>query len=367
MNPEYIKTMYRHDFSSFVDFSFRILNPDTDYQDSPSMHVVAEALLKASRGEIKRLIINLPPRTLKSHCASIAFPAWILGRDPNKKILCLHGGNTLGPSLHDACHKLMAGPRYRELFPNLAMTAMPGQIKTGSGGGRQHLPIMGNLTGLGADIIIIDDPISALHAQDDAERQRLHDQIDQNIVQRLNDKGSGVIILIMQRLHEHDLTAYLMAKKEGWHLVDMPAIALKDEEWPLSHGRTYRRKKGELLNPTRESSEQLIEILHAIGSYNFSYQYLQGQYKPRFGKSGERTQWVTPYRHGEFYDTRVRGRGYCYFLTLYEVDFIIDRLFGTGEETAWFDNMRTRMTTEEFEVFGQWLSENHKFETHHID
>jgi hypothetical protein len=347
---EDIKTMYRHDFDSFADFAFRELHLHVDYQHNWHMSALAEVLTRVSNGEIKRLIINLPPRTLKSHFVSVAFPAWLLGRDPNKKILCLHGSITLGQSLHGDCQELMTSPRYREIFSQTAVEAAPGQIKTGAGGGRQHMPIMGRLTGLGADIVILDDPISALDAQDDAERQRLHDQFDQNVVQRLNDKNTGTVIVVMQRLHENDLSTYLMAKNEDWHLVSMPAIAFEDETWTLPHGKTHIRRKGEALHEVRESREQLIETMHAVGGYAFSYQYLQGRYKPRFGIAGKGCIYTTRFQKGVYYKGDSESQIIFGFVHYLETDFILGQVFGIGYDMrAWLDNMRTRMTREEFE------------------
>ncbi len=110
----------------------------------------------------------------------------------------------------------------------------------------------------------------------------------------INDKKNGAIVLVMQRLHEDDLTAHLLAKDEGWVHLNLPAIAMQDEIWNLPYGQTYLRKKGEALHEARESREQLVGILKAIGGHPFSYQYLQGAYKPRFGDTGHGCIWLRP-------------------------------------------------------------------------
>jgi hypothetical protein len=207
MNVEAIKNMYRHDLGSFIRFSHQILNPYSPYLDNWHLHVLARALEKISSGEITRLIINVPPRMGKSHCASVAFPAWFLGRNPTQKIICLNGSKTLSQDLHESCATLMSSRRYKALFEHLRLKSESGCLFTGHGGYRLSMLVEAKMTGLGGNIIIIDDPIDALRAQDDTNRSRVNEQFDQNILQRLNDKKTGAIILVMQRVHENDLTA----------------------------------------------------------------------------------------------------------------------------------------------------------------
>lgn len=348
MKTEAIKNMYRHDLSSFVRFSHQVLNPRASYLNNWHIEVLAHVLEKVSRGEITRLIINVPPRMGKSLCTSVAFPGWILGRDPTKRIICLSGGKTLGQDLHDSCAALMSSRRYKALFEYQRLKLEPGRLLTGHGGYRLYMPVEAKMTGLGGDLIIMDDPIDALRAQDDAERNRLNDQFDQNIVQRLNDKKTGAIILVMHRVHENDLTNYLLAKSEGWVHINMPAITFEDETWQLPHGRIHVRKKFEALHPARESVEQLESILSSVGGYAFAYQYLQGLYKPHFGKEGEGCLWVTPYREGEFYDARTATNTVTGFFKFKEADLILPRVFGIGED-PYPPNMRHNMTEKEWE------------------
>lgn len=347
MNSEDIKDLYRHDFGCFIRCAFGILHPHTPLQDNWHIDLIANYLKLVSDGNIKRLIINMPPRMLKSECVSIAWPAWVLGRDPFKKILCLHASNALGRDLDEVCHELMQSARYRALFPSMRTNLKKNKICTSFGGHRQFMQINGRLTGLGADIVIIDDPISTDDAHDEKARQKLHQQFDDNILQRLNNKKDGAIVLVMQRVHEDDLTAHLLAKDEGWVLLDLPAIALKNEMWELPYGRTYQRQKGEALHVDRESSEDLQNILKSVGGHAFSYQYLQGAYLPRFGEEGHGCVFLTPYREGEVWDAQAsppRPHGfYCFD----EINFILPKVFGIGED-PYPANMRTTLTVEEW-------------------
>lgn len=347
MSTEIIKNMYRHDLSSFTGFSHQVLNPHAPYLDNWHMQVMADVLTKVSRGEITRLIINLPPRMGKSLCASVAFPAWMLGRDPTRKIICLTGGKTLGQELHAASSTLMGSRRYRSLFPHLRPTDVGDRIYTGHGGYRLSMNIEARMTGLGGNIIIMDDPIDALRAQDKSDRERLNEQFDQNILQRLNNKKTDAIILVMQRVHENDLTAYLLSKNEEWVHVNMPAIALQDEVWDLPHGRKYMRGRCEALHTARETAPQLVRILRSVGGYAFAYQYLQGLYKPVFGENGEGGIYVTPFREGQLWDAVTMGSSSGIFVRYKEERFILPRVFGIGEDPAPPD-MRTTPTIEEW-------------------
>lgn len=336
----------RYDLISFTRFAFDILHYHEEYHHNWHIDVLAQALMQVSEGKIKRLIINMPPRTLKSHCISIAWVAYMLGRDPRQKFLCLHASNALGRDLDEACHELMQSPRYRALFPSTRITLKKNKISTSFGGHRQFMPTNGRLTGLGADFVIIDDPISTADARDPKARLLLHQQFDDNVSQRLNNTD-GRIVVVMQRLHEDDLTAHLLAKDEGWVHLDLSAIALQDETWDLPYGRTHHRSKGDVLHAGRKSLEQLLDILKSVGGYPFSQQYLQGQYKSRFGEEGEGSVFLTPYREGEEWDLRTSLPRLHGFYHYDEIDFIRPKVFGIGED-PYPKNMRSMLTDDEW-------------------
>ena len=349
MKIEDIQNLYRHDFGSFIQCAFGILNPHVQFQDNWHIQLMANYLKQVSDGKIKRLIINMPPRMLKSECVSVAWPAWELGRNPHKKILCLHASNALGRDLDEACFELMASRRYRSLFPSTIIKSEANRLMTSFKGRRQFMPIMGRLTGLGSDIIIIDDPMSSTEARNMHERQSLNDQFDDNILQRLNDKTNGAIVLVMQRLHEEDLTSHLLAKDEGWVHLNLPAIAVQDEIWELPYGQKYQRAKGEALHEARESREQLLGILKALGGYPFSYQYLQGAYKPHFGEEGYGSIWLTPQREGVFWDARTSPQRPFGFYDLKEEDLILPKVFNIGYDPHPPD-MRDGLSPEELKI-----------------
>jgi len=299
ITPEDMQKLYKHDFCSFTQFAFNELNPHIKYTHNWHINVIAEALAKVESGAIKRLIINLPPRMLKSHCASISFPAWVLGRDPTKNILCITGSNDLGSDLEDNFYRLVKSNRYRALFSQIAYSQSSRRISTQFGGFRKSACMETSLTGVGADVVIIDDPISTSKAMDESERKNVNLTFDQNIYQRLNDKHDGAIIIVMQRLHENDLCGHILQKSSDWHHINLPAFAVEDEEWILSSGKMIKRKKWDALHPERESYQELVNLRYKIGAHAFAYQFLQGQMKPAFGAIHVPKKY---YSHDEWYE-----------------------------------------------------------------
>ena len=114
-----IRHMYQSDPSSFFALAFRLLHPGVDYRSHWSTKVLGEALARCYRRETQRLIVNMPPRSLKSVCASVAFPAWILAVRPETKIFCFAGHRGLADDHHALTRTLMSHPKYRALFPHV--------------------------------------------------------------------------------------------------------------------------------------------------------------------------------------------------------------------------------------------------------
>jgi len=133
------------------------------------------------------------------------------------------------------------------------------------------------LTGRGADIILIDDPLKPEEALSEAQRKAANEWYDHTLYSRLNDKRHGAIVIIMQRLHEDELVGHVLAQ-EGWEVLSFPAIAEADEVHRIETiwgAQCFRRRQGEALHPDREPLETLDRIRRTIGEYNFAGQYQQ--------------------------------------------------------------------------------------------
>jgi hypothetical protein len=236
---------------------------------------IAHQLMRVHCGESRRLLINQPPRSLKSICVSIAYVAWLLGHDPTRRVIVVSYSSDFAAELHRQFRMVIAAPWYAEVFPELRFAKETGlELVTSQSGSRYATSVGGTLTGRGADLIIVDDPLNANELHSETARKRVIDWYGGSLVSRLNDKHKGPIIVVMQRLHEDDLAGHLL-RQGGWKHLNMPAIALVDETVELGHGRTHVRRSGDILHPERESQHALETIKAEVGSLLFSAQYQQ--------------------------------------------------------------------------------------------
>jgi predicted phage terminase large subunit-like protein len=269
----------RADFHSFLVRCFAELNSGASFLPSWHLEVMAARLQAVREGRIRRLIINIPPRHLKSLAASIALPAWLLGHDPALAIINVTYGQELSDKFARDCRAVMAAPWYQRLFPTRLISARASlqELVTTTGGFRMATSVGGVLTGRGADVILIDDPLKPSDATSESRRLAGNEWFDGTLYSRLNDKTKGAIVIVMQRLHEDDLVGHVL-KREGWQIVSFPAVAEADEvhvvETPFGK-RDFCRMVGEALHPERESLETLAHIRSTIGEYNFAGQYQQ--------------------------------------------------------------------------------------------
>lgn len=287
MNPktDVVKYLCQTRLDCFTRMAFNWIYPNHPYKHNWAMEVIGNALTRCHKGEVRRLIINLPPRYLKSFYASVAFPAWVLAHKPEAKIMCVSGSRGLAEEHRTLTCRLMSHPGYRAVFPHVRISESGQTIRLPHGGSRSaHVASpSGGITGRGADIIIIDDPLSASHAGDDNRRGQINHWYSQNIYQRLNDKANGVVIVVMQRLHVDDLTGHLL-KQDGWEHLNLPAIATEDERYPRLYGDRIIRRQGEALHPGLESRDQLRQIIPGLGAAQFTSQYQQDPYPPGKGR-----------------------------------------------------------------------------------
>jgi predicted phage terminase large subunit-like protein len=295
---EEYECVLRRDLMSFVERSFYELNAQAKFLNSPHIEVLVSKLESCRRGKIRRLIINLPPRSLKSHAASVVFPAWLLGHDPSTQIICSSYGQDLADKHARDCRTLMGSTFYRRLFPNTHLALEKQSVNefvTTAQGFRMSTSVGGVLTGRGADVIILDDPLKPDEALSETRRNAVNEWYDNTLLTRLNNKQTGVIIIVMQRLHQDDLVGHGMAQ-EDWEVLSFPAIAEEDEmyviESPLGR-RRWQRKTGDALQPERESLVTLAQMRQTIGEYNFASQYQQNPMP--LGGTIVKTEWFKYY------------------------------------------------------------------------
>lgn len=289
-----LERLQRHDFVSFLIGAFPQIHGGSCMQPNWHHEAIAYQLGRVHAGETRRLLITLPPRGLKSVMISVAWVAWCLGQDPTLRFVCVTYSQELSLKHARDCRTLMQTNWYRRLFPGtiISVRSAVHDFETTRHGGRLATSVAGTLTGRGGDIIIVDDPINPKDANSTTVRDGVNDWYSSTLVSRLNDKTSGAMITVMQRLHQYDPVGMLL-ESGGWDHLSLPAIAPEDASIPLPRGRAYQRRAGHVLHPAREPLSALLEIKRQQGSDYFAAQYLQDPV-PAAGKV-VKAEWLRTY------------------------------------------------------------------------
>ena len=268
-----LHAILKSQLSLFIEKVFHTLSPGVPYHHNWHIDAIANALMRCYHLEEHRLVITQPPRSLKSICTSVAFVAWALGLNPSLSFICVSYSQDLALDLAHKFRVIVNSEWYRALFPNVQfIKETEAYCITTLGGGRLATSIGGTLTGRGADTIIIDDPLKAEDAHSEVTRKRVLTWYTDTLLSRFNDPINGVLILVMQRLHEEDLAG---AVATDWAHLDLPAEAIEDQIVPIGPNRFYHRKAGTLLHPERMSQAYLEDVKKEIGSLVYSAQYQQ--------------------------------------------------------------------------------------------
>src|ERR1700677_3195365 len=183
-----LDAILRGNLYSFIRKVFMTLNPSALYRDNWHIQAIAWHLEQVRLGRITRLIITMPPRSLKSISASVAFPAFVHGKDPTKNILCVSYGQDLAAKLQNDYRAVLGAPWYNRIFPGTRIGPSKdseSEVMLTARGTRFATSIGGALTGRGADIILIDDPLKASDANSDVKRNAVNDWYGQTLASRL--------------------------------------------------------------------------------------------------------------------------------------------------------------------------------------
>ena len=192
--------------------------------------IYAEKLQAVADGKIKRLIVNMPPRHTKSEFASYLFPTWLMGRDPTKKIIQATHTAELAVGFGRKVKNLIDSEDFRDVFPDVSLASdakASGRWSTNKKGEYYAVGVGGALAGRGADLAIIDDPVSEQDALSATALDHIYDWYTSGPRQRL--QPGGAIIIVMTRWSIRDLTAKVLAKQsekgaDKWDIVEFPAI-----------------------------------------------------------------------------------------------------------------------------------------------
>ena len=234
----------------------------------PHLQMIDRELVRASSREITKIMVNLPPRHGKSELISKYFPAWYLGNFPDQRVILTsynsHFACMWGRQVRDILK--LYGKDYFDIGISPTARAVDSFAIADAMGGMDSVGAGGSLTGRGADLMIIDDPVkSDKEANSKLIRENLWDWYRSTAFTRL--EPNGIIVMIMTRWHEDDICGRILAEEDDWNLIKLPAIA--EENDPLG------RAPGTALWEERFNLDALIMKRKVSGIYWFSAMYQQ--------------------------------------------------------------------------------------------
>ena len=266
-------------FAFYRDIAWPAVEGNRQFLDNWHLHVLAEHLEAVSRGDIRRLVINVPFRTSKSILTSVAWPAWSWIRSPGKQWLC--GSYAEHLAVRDAVkmRRVVTSPLFQKYWGDkFSMSTDQNQkqkFENDVGGYRQAFGITAGVMGSGGDILLLDDPQDRDGANSDAERESTITTFSEGVVTRLNDPKTSPIVLIMQRLHQNDLSGFVLKDPEWEHLM-LPMRYESGRRCKTSLGYADQRTvEGDLLWPERFPEETVASLERTLGNYGAAGQLAQ--------------------------------------------------------------------------------------------
>jgi predicted phage terminase large subunit-like protein len=244
------KELIQTKFLAFAMKAFVSLNKGRSLGQDKYLELLAERLTRVAKGETKRLVVSMPPRHGKTFMGSICLSAWILAHNPSAKIIILTYGQDLADKIAYAVRDILRSEWYQQAFHTRVQKdrAKLMDFVTTDGGGVRSLSIEGGVTGLGADFIIIDDPVQIKDCDNTKRLERVNELFDDEIQTRLDHPKKGCIVVIAHRISEGDLPGHVL-KKGGWKQLKLPLIAQRARRYELEGGDVWDRKRDELLRP----------------------------------------------------------------------------------------------------------------------
>ena len=274
--------LYRTSFSAFVCAAFRALYPRMPF--IPNWHIDAvcyEVERMVTGVSSNRLVVNLPPRTLKTFILSVCLPAWLLGRNPGERIVCASYSRDLADKFSRDCRALMESNYYKRLFPHTRLNpkkVTEGEFETTQRGYRLATSVGATLTGRGGRVLIIDDPLKGDDANSQVALDGANEWFRNTASSRLDSLTDCLIFVTMQRLHQNDLSGMLI--EQGWPCLAIPMIAQEPANFLIGKDIFYHRAAGEALQPNRDSLDAIQERRRQVGGRIWAAQYQQNPIPP---------------------------------------------------------------------------------------
>jgi len=267
----------KRSFYHFVKKAWFIVEPATEFVDNWHIKLICEYLEACVRGEVRNLIINIPPRHMKSLLVNVFFPAWVWTFAPEKKFLFSSYAEDIAIRDSVNCRKIIQSDWYR-LRWKMELSSSQNQkskFENTKSGYRLSIGVGGGATGEGGDFIVVDDPIKAKDAYSDSIRDGVNEWWSNTMSTRLNNPKTGVRIVIMQRLHENDLTGYLLKGKEKYEHVVLPAEYEGVRYQSSINLNDPRKTDGELLWPDRFGEKELQSLKASLSERGVASQLQQ--------------------------------------------------------------------------------------------
>src|SRR5215471_9219321 len=254
----------------FVCQAWPVVEPMTPFVPGWHIDAIIEHLEAVTRGQIRNLLINVPPRHMKSLLVSVFWPAWEWIRWPERRWLYSSYGAQL--SIRDSlkCRRLIESPWYQRLWGHVfALTSdqnTKGRFDNNRTGYRLTTSVGGAVTGEGGDRIVCDDPHNVQEAESDSVRKATLDWWDVVMSTRVNDPKTAAKVVVMQRCHQQDLSGHLI-EQGGWEHLCLPA-EFEGTACATSIGWSDpRTEHGELLWPDRFGPKEIADVKVSLGSY----------------------------------------------------------------------------------------------------
>ncbi len=272
----HLKSIIKKDFTSFINKCFNTVNLSSKYNYNWHIKLIAENLEELICGKSNRLIINMPPRNLKSICVTVAFSAWIMAHNPGKRIIIAsYSQNISFRHLFDI-KQILESTWYKNMFrtTKIKKGSSKSRIITTKNGFVFSTSVGGSLTGEGADYIIIDDPHNPTYIYSEKIRNKTIDWYEKTLSSRLNDRETGSIVVVMQRLHTDDLCGYLERKNDFFKILKIPIITKENIEYK-TYKNSYNFRAGSVMDKRRFPTNIIEQIKTEVGADNFAAQYMQ--------------------------------------------------------------------------------------------
>lgn len=281
-DPKGILRATRRELSSrslveFFRLFWPVLEPGTQLVLGPALQAILEHLEAFFRGDIRRLLINVPPGFSKSMATSVFGPAWLWGPHgrPDKRVIATSYAGDLAVRDNLYCRTLMQSDEYRECWGEVFGFSGDQNAKTRfqntKGGWRQVASVGSALTGHRGDFIIVDDPHSTKSAESVLQRRAALRWFTETLPTRLNDSKRSGIVVIMQRLHTNDVSGHILAKDLGYEHLCIPMEYEPDHPFKSTRWTDWRTERGELADPVRFPADAVDELKRVFRSQGGTY------------------------------------------------------------------------------------------------